>query len=215
VTVGIDPGHNGRNGTDPGYIGHRIWNGRAWEACDTTGTQTDAGYTEARFTFDVARFLRGDLRAAGARVVMTRTSNRGVGPCVDRRARIINRGHARVAVDIHADGGPSWGRGFSILEPVPDGPNNKIIASSARLARAVRAAVRGHTPMPVSNYYGRDGLQPRSDLAGLNLATEPKILIESGNMRNGADARLLTSAAFQRKLAKALEDAIVAYLSRH
>jgi N-acetylmuramoyl-L-alanine amidase len=215
VTVGIDPGHNGRNGTDPGYLSHRIWNGREWEACDTTGTQTDAGYTEARFTFGVARFLRGDLRAAGARVVMTRTSNQGVGPCVNRRARIINRGHAKVAVDIHADGGPAWGRGFSILEPVADGPNNKIIASSARLARAVRAAVRRHTPMPISNYYGHDGLQPRNDLAGLNLATEPKILIESGNMRNAADARLLTSAAFQRRLAKALEDAIVAYLSRH
>jgi N-acetylmuramoyl-L-alanine amidase len=69
--------------------------------------------------------------------------------------------------------------------------------------------------MPVSDYYGHDGLQPRDDLAGLNLATEPKVLIESGNMRNGADARLLTSASFQRKLAKALEDAILAYLSRH
>ena len=38
ITVGIDPGHNGLNGTDPGFINHIIWNGRANETCDTTGT---------------------------------------------------------------------------------------------------------------------------------------------------------------------------------
>jgi N-acetylmuramoyl-L-alanine amidase len=82
-------------------------------------------------------------------------------------------------------------------------------------ARDVRTAMRGHTKMPVSNYYGHDGMQPRNDLAGLNLATEPKVLIESGNMRNATDARMLTSAAFQRQLARALTDAIVAYLTSH
>ena len=31
ITVGIDPGHNGLNGTDPSFINHIIWNeiGRA------------------------------------------------------------------------------------------------------------------------------------------------------------------------------------------
>jgi N-acetylmuramoyl-L-alanine amidase len=52
--VGIDPGHNGRNYTDPGYIDHLIWNGREHEDCDTTGTETDGGYTEAQFNFNVA-----------------------------------------------------------------------------------------------------------------------------------------------------------------
>ncbi len=63
ITVGIDPGHNGRNGTDPGYINQPIWNGRETETCDTTGTQTAGGYTEARFNFNVARYLRADLLA--------------------------------------------------------------------------------------------------------------------------------------------------------
>ena len=56
--IGIDPGHNGRNGSDPAYINHLIWNGREWETCDTTGTQTNGGYTEARFNFNVATYLR-------------------------------------------------------------------------------------------------------------------------------------------------------------
>jgi N-acetylmuramoyl-L-alanine amidase len=211
--VGIDPGHNGRNNTDPSFINHRVWNGREWEACDTTGTETNGGYPEPRFTWHVARYLRADLQAAGARVVMTRKDNQGVGPCVNRRAKILNRGHAVVAIDIHADGGPAGGRGFSILEPVKDGPNNKIIKASKVFARDIHTAMLRHTRMPVSNYYGHDGYQTRNDLAGLNLATEPKVLLESGNMRNKTDARMLTSDRFQRQLARALTDAIENFLA--
>jgi N-acetylmuramoyl-L-alanine amidase len=211
-TVGIDPGHNGRNHTDPSFLDRQIWNGRTPEDCDTTGTATDGGYTEALFNFQVAGYLRADLVKDGARVVMTRTSNDGIGPCVNQRAAIINASHADVAVDIHADGAPSWGRGFTVLEPVADGPNDGVIASSARLAADVRAAMLTGTAMPVSNYDGKDGTKLRDDLAGLNLTTVPKILIEVGNMKNPADAAMLTSAAFQQQVAAVLLRAIVMFL---
>jgi N-acetylmuramoyl-L-alanine amidase len=211
--VGIDPGHNGRNDADPGYINRMIWNGREEETCDTTGTETNFGYTEAQFNFNVAMYLRADLVSQGARVVLTRTSNDGVGPCVNRRSQIINDAHANVAVDIHADGGPAWGRGFTVLEPVADGPNDKVIAASDRFGRDVHAAVEAGTPMPVSDYYGQDGYEPRNDLAGLNLTTVPKILIECGNMRNSTDARMLVTAGFQKQVAKALASAIVRFLT--
>lgn len=210
--VGIDPGHNGRNYTDPSFLDHQVWNGREQEDCDTTGTATDGGYTEALFNFQVAGYLRADLIKDGARVVMTRTANDGIGPCVNQRAAIINASHANVAVDIHADGAPSWGRGFTVLEPVADGPNDGVIASSARLAADVRAAMLEYTAMPVSNYDGKDGTQVRDDLAGLNLTTVPKILIEAGNMKNPADAAMLTSAAFQQQVAAVLLRAIVMFL---
>jgi len=213
--IGIDPGHNGRNWTDPAFIDHQIWNGREWENCDTTGTQTASGYTEARFNFNVAMYLAADLRRDGARVVLTRTNNHGIGPCVDRRARILDRAHANVSIDIHADGGPSGGRGFTVLEPVKDGPNHKVIASSVRFGRDVHAAFRKYTPIRVSDYYGHNGYIFRSDLAGLNLTTMPKVLIECGNMRNAADARLLTSARVQREIARALEAAMIAFLTGH
>ena len=214
VTVGIDPGHNGLNGTDPAYINHLVWNGRAWETCDTTGTETDAGYTEALFNFRVATFLRADLLRDGAHVVMTRTTNQGVGPCVNRRAQILNHSHANVAIDIHADGGPGTGRGFAVLEPVADGPNNKVIAASVRFGRDVRAALLAHTAMPVSTYDGVNGVVFRNDLAGLNLTRVPKILIECGNMRNATDAAMLTSTLFQQQLARAFEAAIIRFLHR-
>jgi N-acetylmuramoyl-L-alanine amidase len=211
-TVGIDPGHNGRNHTDPSFLDRQVWNGRTPEDCDTTGTATDGGYTEALFNFQVAGYLRADLVRDGARVVMTRTSNNGIGPCVNQRAAIINASHADVAVDIHADGAPSWGRGFTVLEPVADGPNDGVIASSARLAADVRVAMLTGTAMPVSNYDGTGGTKLRDDLAGLNLTTVPKILIEVGNMKNPADATMLTSAAFQQQVAAVLLRAIVMFL---
>jgi N-acetylmuramoyl-L-alanine amidase len=211
-TIGIDPGHNGGNVADPAFINRIIWNGRENETCDTTGTQTDGGYTEASFNWNVARYLQADLRRAGARVVMSRHGNNGVGPCVTGRAQILNRAGATVALDIHADGGPAWGRGFTVLEPVADGPNDGIITASERLGNDVRSALLKYTSMPESTYYGHDGLISRNDLAGLNLATEPKVLVECGNMRNATDARLLTASWFQRRLARALEAALVTFL---
>ena len=210
--VGIDPGHNGGNFNDPASIAWQVWNGREWENCDTTGTETDGGYPEALFNIRVAEYLRAGLVRDGARVVMTRTANSGIGPCVDRRASIINGGHANVAVDIHADGAASWGRGFAILEPVADGPNNSVVGSSARLGADIRAAMLAGTPMPTSNYDGYNGIKYRDDLAGLNLTNVPKVLIEIGNMRNATDAAMLTSARFQQQVARALLAAIIKFL---
>jgi len=211
--VGIDPGHNGLNYTAPAVIDQPVFNGTGYEPCDTTGTATDNGYTEAQFNFDVATALAADLAAEGATVVLTRPNNDGVGPCVTTRAAILNDAHVDAAVDIHADGGPVTGRGFAVLEPVADGPNDGVVASSAALASLVRDAMAAGTPMPVSDYDGVDGLQPRDDLAGLNLTSVPKVLVECGNMRNAADAALLVTPSFQQATAAAMAEALTAFVT--
>lgn len=212
AVIGIDPGHNRLNATAPRTL-RRISNGRpgGTEQCNTTGTETDGGYFESTFTWRVATYLARDLRAQGARPVLTRHNDDGVGPCVNQRARIIDRAHAEVAIDIHADGGPASGRGFAILEPVPSGTNHAVVPASRRYARILRQEFL-KTGMPVSTYDGTDGLQPRPDLGGLNLTTVPQVLIECGNMRNATDARLLTSPRFQRKAARAIMRAMARYL---
>jgi N-acetylmuramoyl-L-alanine amidase len=210
--VGIDPGHNGGNFTHPSVIDRKVWNGRAWENCNTTGTATNAGYTEARFNFAVAVDLRADLIAAGARVAMTRTSDNGVGPCVNKRAAIIEAAHANAAIAIHADGGPPGGRGFAILVPVADGPNDSVVGPSGLLGEDVRAGLLAGTALPPSDYDGVNGFKTRDDLAGLNLARVPTVLVEVGNMRNPTDAALLTSASFQRRVAAALAAAVIRFL---
>jgi N-acetylmuramoyl-L-alanine amidase len=211
--VGIDPGHNGDNYKDPSYIDHLIWNGREEEACDTTGTETAGGYTEAQFNFNVAQYLAGDLRREGATVVLTRTTNSGIGPCVTQRSEILNRAHASVAIDIHADGGPADGRGFAVLEPVADGPNDRVIGASRTFGSLVRGDLHALTPMPLSTYDGTDGISYRDNLAGLNLTTVPKVLVECGNMRNPTDAALLVASSFQQLAARAFAAAITSYLT--
>jgi N-acetylmuramoyl-L-alanine amidase len=213
-TIGIDPGHNGKNYAHPHYINHQIWNGREWENCNTTGTSTNGGYPEPRFTWHVAKDLRRDLRREGAHVVMTRHNNHGVGPCVNRRARIINQSHAVVGIDIHGDGGPSSGRGFAILEPVRDRYNKHVIHSSARFGHVLHRQVLRGTAMPTSTYDGHNGYTHRNDLAGLNLTKVPLVLIECGNMRNATDARLMTSKKFQHRLAHGFARAITKF-ARH
>ncbi len=185
------------------------------EDCNTTGTQTTSGYTEAQFNWNVATYLTSYLRKDGAKVVLTRHNNHGIGPCVNTRSFIVNRAHANVSIDIHADGGPSWGRGFTVLEPVADGPNDKVIASSVRFGSYVHSAFLTDTPMRSANYYGHDGYIFRDDLAGLNLTTVPKVLIECGNMPNAEDAALLTSPKVQQQIAGALLDAIIRFLTGH
>lgn len=208
--VAIDPGHNGNNWAVPSVINHLVPDGRGQKACDTTGTSTNDGYSEASFSYAVAMRLTTLLRAAGATVVLTRSNNTSVGPCVNRRAEIGNEAHADVALSIHGDGAPSSGRGFTVLVPVRSSVNGAIVAPSSVLAHDVVAAFQ--SAMPISNYLGSNGIAPRSDLAGLNLSTVPKVLIECGNMRNPTDAALMKSSTWQDRAAQALASALTTYL---
>ena len=135
-----------------------------------------------------------------------------MGPCVTERAALGNEVHANAAVSIHADGGPPGGRGFAILEPVADGINNAIVGSSAILGADLRAAFAAGTGEPVSSYDGVDGIQPRDDLAGVNLSTVPKVFIECANMRNAADADLVTSARWQARAARAIAAGLTTFV---
>jgi N-acetylmuramoyl-L-alanine amidase len=212
--VVIDPGHNGANGANPAIINQLVPAGGFTKPCDTTGTETNAGYSEAAFNFDVATRMEALLSAKGIKWVATRTNNTGVGPCVNQRAAIGNAAHADAAISIHADGGPATGRGFHVIQPaLLPGYTDRIVGPSQQLALAVRTNYLLGTGMPLSTYAGTQGLSTRADLGGLNLSTVPKVFIECGNMRNATDAALLTSADFRQKVAEALAQGIEAYLA--
>lgn len=215
-TVVLDPGHNGANGRAPARINRRvsIGGGRA-KACNTTGTATDSGYTEASYNWDVAKRARRVLRNRGAKVVMTRDDNRSVGPCIDQRAQIANRAHADATVSIHADGGPASGRGFHVIEPsrIP-GLTSDIFSASHELAVDLRTAFRRRTRLPYSTYAGRRGISRRGDLGGLRLADVPSVFIETGNMRSARDARLMRRARHRLLVARGIADGIQRYLRR-
>jgi N-acetylmuramoyl-L-alanine amidase len=210
----IDPGHNGGNGAHPSLIDKLVDAGFGLrKPCNTTGTATNAGYSEAAYTFDVAKRLASVLRARGAKVVMTRTTNTGVGPCINERAAIGNRAHASVVVSIHADGNLAAGaRGFHVIVANRMMGGAAVQRASQRLADAVRGAFRAGTGMPYSTYTGGGTAEThRSDIGGLNLSTRTAVMIETGNMRSATDARLLTSAAFRQREAYALAAGIARY----
>jgi N-acetylmuramoyl-L-alanine amidase len=204
-TITVDPGHNGGNFTHPQEIARLVPDGNGEKECDTTGTAAPDGYREADFTWSVALRLRTLLQAAGAHVVMTRSSNTGVGPCVNERAAIGNRAHSDAAISIHGDGGPPGGSGFAILipAPIPGGADRAILAPSRRLGVDLRSkllAIGLHT----STYDGADGLAPRTDLGGLNLSRVPKVFVEVANMQNRADEAPMERAAYRERVANAL-----------
>jgi len=211
-TVVIDPGHNGQNRAHTAEINRLVDIGNGTKACDTTGTATRDGYSEAAYNFDVAQRLASLLTGAGARVVLTRSDNNGWGPCINERAAIGNDAHADVAISIHADGS-TVGRGFHVISPVSlPGLTDAIAAPSERLAVDIRDAYAAGTGVPYSTYIGRAGLDQRSDLGGLNLSRVPKVFIETGNMDNASDAALLEDPGFRQRAAASLLAGLQAYL---
>ncbi|MGE4425358.1 MAG: N-acetylmuramoyl-L-alanine amidase [Solirubrobacteraceae bacterium] len=214
-TVVVDPGHNGANGANPSRINRLVPSGVGRKACNTTGTESVTGLSESRFNWLVAGHTVRALRARGAKVVLTRRNDRGVGPCVDRRAAIANDAEADVSVSIHADGGPSGGRGFHVILPgrvAQVRGHDRIVTPSRRLGRAVRDAFRRGTGLPHSTYLGSAGLDTRTDLGGLNLLRVPGVMLETGNMRNARDARRMADAEWRRRAGRAIARGVERFL---
>ena len=208
-TVFLDPGHSGANDAS---ITRQVPTGRGCtKDCGTTGTSTDGGYPEHSFNWDTVLRIRAELDQLGVRTALSRSDDDTLGPCVDQRAAMANAFHPDAIVSIHADGGPADGRGFHVNYSTP--PLNDAQSGPApRFAAVMRDQLVAAGLQP-STYRGANGLYGRSDLAGLNLAQYPSILIEMGNMRNVDDAAILTSSSGRASYAAAVTRGITAYLT--
>ncbi|GGO60496.1 N-acetylmuramoyl-L-alanine amidase [Nonomuraea cavernae] len=210
----LDPGHNGGNYRDPAAVNRKVNVLTQWKACDTTGTQTTGGYTEAAFTWDVANRTAKILKNRGAKVKLTRSDNDSVGPCITERAAIGNKAKANAVISIHADGSAPGNRGFHVIMPKKiNGPVDPVVADSRRLGIDIRDAYRKGTGLPYSTYIGSKALDFRNDLGGLNLSTVPKVFIETGNMKNPAEAAKFGDAKFREQIALALANGLQRYFT--
>lgn len=217
--VVIDPGHNPSNFKHAAEINRQVDIGTNKKECDTTGTDTQGGYTEAAFTLDVSHRIRALLEKLGATVTYTQDNDRPFGPCVDERAAIGNKAKADAVVSVHADGAAEGQHGFHVILPalVSAGKADTapIVAPSRELGVRIAGKFVHATGMPPSNYVGGGtGLDVRKDLGGLNLSTVPKVFIECGNMRDSGDAALLTSADWRQKAAQGIADGISGFLQK-
>ncbi|MET8554725.1 N-acetylmuramoyl-L-alanine amidase [Streptomyces sp. NPDC004959] len=217
--VVLDPGHNPGNRLHTTEINRQVDVGNGRKECDTTGTETNAGYPEAEFTLDVVRRARKLLRARGAEVRLTHDGDREFGPCVDERAEIGNEAEADAAVSVHADGAPAGARGFHVIMPAAvhagKADTRAITAPSHELGtRLATAFAKATDTSPATYINGGTGLDTRSDLGGLNLSRVPKVFLECGNMRDARDAGLMTSAKWRERAARGVAAGVAAYLAR-
>lgn len=206
--VFLDPGHNGVNDASNSA---QVPTGRGGtKDCQASGTATDDGYAEHAFTWATTLLIRQLLDQQGVRTAMSRGDDNSAGPCVDARAAAANNVHPNAVVSIHADGGPATGRGFHVLYSDP--PLNTVQAGpSVQFAKVMRDYLAA-AGIPPATYIGQNGLMGRSDIAGLNLAQYPSILVELGNMKNPADSALMKTDAGRQKYAEAVTRGILAYL---
>jgi N-acetylmuramoyl-L-alanine amidase len=215
-TVVLDPGHNGANSTHLRAINRLVYAGYGRrKPCNTAGTATNAGYPEHAFTWDIANRVRALLVARNVRVIMTRHTDDGVGPCVNRRAAIESTLGVSAAIAIHGDGAPSGDHGFHLCVDSrrPVGATAATVAHTRRLNAVLHSALAARSGLTVGNYVGRNGYYYRDDLAGLNLSRNPTAFLELGNMRNGADAHRQSTAAGRARIAAAVAQGILAYLN--
>lgn len=208
MIVFLDPGHNGANDAS---MTRQVPTGRGGtKDCQTSGTATADGFSEHTFNWDTTLRIRQALSQLGVRTAMSRGNDDQVGPCVDERAAMANSLQPNAVVSVHADGGPPTGRGFHILYSSP--PLNAAQAGpSVQFARMMRDQLAA-SGIPPSTYIGTDGLNPRADIAGLNLAQYPSILVEMGNMKNPVDSGLMESPEGRQKYADAVVKGVVSFL---
>jgi N-acetylmuramoyl-L-alanine amidase len=168
------------------------------------GAVGPSGLQEQQVVLDVGEDLAALLRAAGAKVVLTRSHaapfRTGTDKRLDNRARaaLANRLGATAFVAIHADSSlDASAHGTSVFWLRPN---------SVALANAVR---RRLAPLGLgeSAFY-------RRDLAVTNEAKVPAVLVELGFVSNPRDAARLANRAFEATEAKALFAALTDTFAR-
>jgi len=196
--VVIDPGHDARANLAPEPIGPGSSTRKIKDGGGTHGVVT--GIREPDLTLDVSLRLRRLLRAAGVRVVMTRTRTSGASMGNIVRARIANDAGAALFLRVHADGASSASaRGTHTLTPaLRRGWTDDVYASSRRAAALVQTELVRTLGFP------NRGIQERSDFTGFNWADVPVVLVEMGFMTNPTEDRALARPTVRQRAALGL-----------
>lgn len=166
---------------------------------NNVGAVGPSGVLENAVTLAVGEKLGALLRAAGARVVLTRSYahpyRTATEKRIDNRARaaLANRLNATAFVAIHADASTDRSvRGTSVFW---------LRDNSVALANAVRARL---APLGL----GESAFHAR-DLAVTSEARIPAVLVEIGYISNPDQERALATPTFQEREARALFDALM------
>lgn len=171
-TVVIDAGHGGHDrGGGPGQR-----------------------YSEKIYTLDIANRVKGRLRAAGFKVVMTRDGDYFVG--LDQRCAIANSQRNAVFLSVHLNSAPRVGA--SGIETYYYSGQSASFAAAVH-SRLVRAAGTEDRHVRCRGFYV------------IRNTRIPAVLAECGFLTNPSEGdRIAGSSDYRQRIADALADAVIA-----
>ena len=169
-SIMIDPGHGG---ADPGAV-----------SC--------LGYNEKDLNLSIAKQLANQLKQAGWRVSMTRSTDTDVS--LNERVALANVEKPDIFFSIHADSWTTAGpRGSTVFIAPQASDTSQATAEALILA------------MPAENNRGIK----RANYRVLAKTKCPAVLIEMGFLSNPQDAKQLQDEAFQQNLVKRITKALL------
>jgi len=196
-TICIDPGHGGN---DPGY---------------QVGSND-----EKKFTLLLAQEVRGQLRTAGFKVVLTRTTD--VKIPLEERTEVARRAGADLFISVH----------FNASETARNEvKGTEIFCCTPAGATSTNARGEGDTRWVVGNRYDEKNVllayqmqksyvknlgvedrgMKRARFEVLREATMPAILIEGGFMSHPVEGKKIYDPAYRKQMAHAIVEGVLAY----
>lgn len=207
-TIVIDPGHGG---WDPGKQNHQL------------------RIDEKDATLDVAMRLRRLLEPRGYRVLLTRSTDKGLAPDkisdLNLRAELANRTNADLFISIHfnaVDGAIAarvTGTETYVMTPVshastePESDRDMIrteYPANRYDAQSTAAGFILHKHL-LGELQSRDRGLKRARFVVLRMARCPAVLIESAYLSNTAEGRKIGDPAWRQQLAGAIANGIDEY----
>jgi N-acetylmuramoyl-L-alanine amidase len=191
VRICVDPGHGGQYLTKTHYTG------------GTIGVAT--GQTESDVNLRVALILREYLKAAGAQVFMTRTTDERCqgDTCkraeLDFRSDIANQGNCDLFISVHHNESTAQGTNYTATF-YPKGVN-----AAVSLAENISNAV--------SKYIGTQNIGAKiGDYRVLNQIKMPGVIVEASFMSNPTEDQRLAQLSYNKMEAKAIATGILNYI---
>ncbi len=175
----------GHGGFDPGCIG-------------VTGTH------EADINLQIAQYLKTEFEAQGVQVLMTREDDVGLGTTqiesLHERGRIISESGADLAISIHMNSYPD--------DPNVHGPLVLFMAGSEK-----GKTFAGKIQDALNDELNADGKERSQELYVLKQGNQPSVLVECGYLSNTDEERSLQQAEYQQRVARAICEGAMAFLS--
>ncbi len=175
--------------------------------------------TEIHANWLVANELAALLKKDGYSVVLTKHSE-GEKVTNKRRAEIANHAHAALFLRLHCDG--SKGSGYAVYFPAEAGRLGSFVGPPESVRKASHAAadlICAALDSGLAGELASNGVKPDTKttigrqhgaLVGSIYAKEPVVLVEMATLTNPGDESFMLSKDGRRKLARALEQGVLA-----